>query len=145
MATLTGNPDVDYVLTIIFSLIQTSITTAIQYIQLFLVTYPDIAGVLFITIGAVLVFLILKNLFRMIYNLIITLIKVVFVSCIVFTGVWIYYRGVENMLSDSKVLVGYAATMDGSYLKAYGGALNALKTNIDAFSQFAKDVIHDEL
>lgn len=145
MAQLTGSPEVDYILTIVFSLIQGTLTKSINYIQLFLVTYPDIAGIILIVIGITLLFFIIKNILTIIYNLIISTLKVLLVISVLFVGAWIYIRGVNHLLEDSKILGGYISELDGSLVKAAYGRVSYLKSTYDSLVQFAKEVAHDEL
>lgn len=108
---ITGNTQVDYVLTVLFALAKNVLHHAYYSTQLLLVHYPDLSLILIALVSCVVLYYFVKNAVRIIYGIIVTTIKLCLLLSLVLTGTWIYFRGLDSW-TDFMRVVDYAGGID---------------------------------
>lgn len=109
---ITGNTQVDYTLVILFSLIKTSTLKLLTLLQSLFINYPDVALVSLIVIGSFLMYYLILNAVRIVYNLVVNMIKLTLILSILILISWIYLRGFITFQNDMRLVVDYTSKLD---------------------------------
>lgn len=138
MAIVTGNLQVDYVITVAVTYLVTFVTMGIDLAQKFYIYYPDVAVALSIVIGVFALIYFIRNIVSIIYGLIVTLVRLLIISLIVGLGSWVYFRGFENFQGDFKRLFDFVTHYDQHSFEEVKEYASSVKDHSNTLKQFVK-------
>lgn len=114
MVRITGNLEVDYVLTVITQLMITTINYIAVFAKYVLVKYPQLAGIVLVLVGAYIAYYLIKNAVKIIVSLVKTIIKIIVILTLFVTFTWIYVRGVDRFQQDFHFFINYIQNFDSN-------------------------------
>ncbi|CCH43105.1 putative membrane protein [Wickerhamomyces ciferrii] len=123
MAIVTGNPHVDYVVTVLVTYIVSIATLAFDAAQKFYIYYPDVATAVSVVFGVLFLVYFIRNIVSIVVGLVKTLIKLTLILTVVSIGSWIYVRGFETFISDFKLIIQHFSEIDAQNVNDYAHQL----------------------
>lgn len=112
MGVVTGNEQVDSVITVVVTYLFTFAYGAYDAAKKFYIFYPDVAIATSIVVGVFFLVYFIRNIVAIVYGLILTAIKLTILLTIVSAGSYFYFRGFDNVQTDIKAVVSFVSHYD---------------------------------
>jgi len=136
MAVVTGNPQVDYVITVLVTYLVTFTTMGVDLIKKFYLYYPDVAVATSIVFGTFFLIYFMRNIVSIVYGLVVTLIKLAIVLSIVAVGSWVYFRGFDKFQGDAIQLYNFISHYQEHSLQEVKDYASSVKDNTATLRDF---------
>jgi hypothetical protein len=109
---ITGNTQLEYIITVLYGLLKTTLLKLISLIQKFFIYYPDAALICLCLVGAIVLYYFIKNAVVIVYSIIVNTLKLCLLLTVLTLVAWIYLRGFAVFQSDVRVIVDHSSKLD---------------------------------
>jgi hypothetical protein len=109
---ITGNTQLDYIITVLYGLLKTTVLKLISLTQKLFVYYPDAALICVCFVGAIVLYYFIKNAVVIVYSIIVNTLKLCLLLTVLMLVAWIYLRGFAVFQSDFRVIVDHSSKLD---------------------------------